>query len=235
MAQDDLIRQIPDDWRAALAPVLSEPWFERLAAFVDEERRQQTVFPSEEDLFAALAFTPLDAVRVVLLGQDPYHGEGQAHGLCFSVRPGTKPPPSLVNVFKELRDDLGIEPPAHGCLTTWAQQGVLLLNAVLTVRAHAAGSHAKQGWERFSDELLRVVAARDRPCVFLLLGAYAQKKARIIDNGRHVTLSNAHPSPLSAHRGFFGSRPFSRTNEALRSLGQPEIDWRLPPVADSEG
>ncbi len=232
MQPAELVRHIPPDWRAALAPVLDAPWLLELARFVEEERRQHTVYPPAGELFAALELTPLHDVRVVILGQDPYHGEGQAHGLCFSVRPGVRPPPSLVNLFKELRSDLGIEPPSHGCLVPWARQGVLLLNAVLTVRARAAGSHAKRGWEQLTDEILRVLAAREQPCVFLLFGAYAQKKARLVDDGRHVVIANAHPSPLSAYRGFFGSRPFSRTNAALRALGLGEIDWRLPNVVE---
>lgn len=229
MDAPSLLDGLPPDWRAALAPRLEgAAWFAQLSAFVDEERRRHAVFPPEDEVFAAFALTPLDEVRVVLLGQDPYHGEGQAHGLCFSVRPGVKPPPSLANLFKELEADLGIPAPPHGCLASWARQGVLLLNAVLTVRAAAAGSHARKGWERFTDEVLRVLAARDQPCVFLLLGAYAQKKAALVDDGRNVVITNVHPSPLSAHRGFFGSRPFSATNAALRGLGLPEVDWRLP-------
>lgn len=234
MDRRSLLASLPADWRAALAPRLEgAAWWDALAAFVDEERRQHAVFPPEDEVFAALALTPLDDVRVVLLGQDPYHGEGQAHGLCFSVRPGVKTPPSLVNLFKELEADLGIPPPPHGCLTSWARQGVLLLNAVLTVRAAAAGSHARKGWERFTDEVLRVVAARERPAVFLLFGAYAQKKAPLVDDGRNVVITNVHPSPLSAHRGFFGSRPFSKTNEALRALGLPEVGWRLDAQPDA--
>lgn len=229
MSAQDLLAGLPDDWRAALTPRLAHaPFVEALAAFVAEERRHHTIYPPVEDVFAAFALTPLERVRVVLLGQDPYHGEGQAHGLCFSVRPGVRPPPSLVNLFKELESDLGIPPPAHGCLTKWAEQGVLLLNAVLTVRAATPGSHAKKGWERFTDEVLRLVKERERPSVFLLFGSYAQKKAPLVEGGRNVVIANVHPSPLSAHRGFFGSRPFSRTNEALRALGLGEIDWRLP-------
>lgn len=228
MSAQALLAELPPDWRAALAPRLQgAAWLDELAAFVDEERRQHTVYPPAEDVFAALRLTPLERVRVVLLGQDPYHGEGQAHGLCFSVRPGVRPPPSLANLFKELESDLGIPPPSHGCLTAWAEQGVLLLNAVLTVRAASAGSHARRGWERFTDEVLRVVAARERPCVFLLLGAYAQKKAPLVDDGRNVVITNVHPSPLSAHRGFFGSRPFTKVNEALRGLRLGEVDWRV--------
>lgn len=229
MGAQGLLARLPEDWRAALEPRLGDaPFLRELSDFVEKERRLHTVYPPVEDMYAAFALTPLERVRVVLLGQDPYHGEGQAHGLCFSVRPGVRPPPSLVNLFKELESDLGIPPPGHGCLTAWAEQGVLLLNAVLTVRAATPGSHARKGWERFTDEVLRVVAAREHPCVFLLLGSYAQKKAPLVDDGRNVVITNVHPSPLSAHRGFFGSRPFSKTNAALRELGLGEIDWRLP-------
>jgi uracil-DNA glycosylase len=221
-----LRERLPADWQAVLAGELSQPYFRRLEEFVAAERQAHTVFPPEEDLFTAFRLAPYERVKVVLLGQDPYHGEGQAHGLAFSVRPGVKPPPSLANIFKELRDDLGCPVPDNGSLVPWAEQGVLLLNAGLTVRAHAAGSHANHGWETFTDAVIRALSARPQPVVFLLWGAYAQKKGQLIDPGRHRVLTAAHPSPLSAKK-FLGSRPFSRANQALRELGQAPIDWQL--------
>jgi uracil-DNA glycosylase len=218
---------LPADWRAILADELNEPYFGRLQEFLAEERRAHTVFPPEPDVFNALKLTPYERTNVLLLGQDPYHDDGQAHGLCFSVRPGIKPPPSLVNMFKELRDDLGCSIPKHGYLAPWAEQGVLMLNAVLTVRAHEPNSHKNQGWETFTDAVIRSVNARESPVVFVLWGAYAQKKAKLIDASRHPVLTAAHPSPLSAKK-FFGSRPFSAINAALRAAGKPPIDWQLP-------
>jgi uracil-DNA glycosylase len=221
------VDHLPEDWRAILADELNKPYFHRLQEFLAEERRRYTVFPPEPDLFNALKLTPYARTDVLLLGQDPYHDDGQAHGLCFSVRPGIKPPPSLVNIFKELRDDLGCSIPRHGCLAAWAEQGVLMLNAVLTVRAHEPNSHRERGWETFTDAIIRAVAARPSPVVFVLWGASAQKKAKLIDASRHAVLTAAHPSPLSAKK-FFGSRPFSAINAALRSVGKPPIDWQLP-------
>jgi len=186
------------------------------------------VFPPAEQVFSALHLTSYAATRVVLLGQDPYHGAGQAHGLCFSVRRGVKPPPSLHNIFQELRDDLGITPPGHGNLEAWAAQGVLMLNTCLTVRSGAAGSHHGKGWETFTDEVLRAVNDKTERVVFLLWGAPARRKQTLVDTSRHVVIQSAHPSPLSAHSGFFGSKPFSRTNAALEEDGQAPIDWRLP-------
>jgi uracil-DNA glycosylase len=222
--------RIPRGWRRHLSAELEAPYFRQLRAFLAEERRNHEVFPPEGDVFSALALTPLDSVRVVLLGQDPYHGPGQAHGLAFSVRPTTRPPPSLVNVFKELKTELGCPVPKHGYLAPWAEQGVLLLNAVLTVRNGEPNSHRRKGWERFTDAILRAVNEREQGVVFLLWGAYAQKKAELIDAKRHVILHAAHPSPLSARRGFFGSRPFSQANAALAKAGQAPIDWCLPEV-----
>lgn len=208
-----------------MADELALPYVAELADFVRDQRREHEVFPPEADVFNALKLTPLNNVRVLLLGQDPYHDVGQAHGLCFSVKSGIKPPPSLKNIFKELRSDLGIEPPSHGDLTSWAQQGILLLNTVLTVRAHEANSHKGRGWERLTDAIIRHV--NDRPhVVFLLWGAAAHKKADLIDETRHTVIRCAHPSPLSA-RLFFGSKPFSRTNTALREHSQLEIEWQL--------
>lgn len=205
----------------------AKPYWQQLQRFVAGERARYTVFPPESEVFAALHLTPYATTRVVILGQDPYHGPNQAHGLCFSVRRGVAIPPSLANIYTELRADLGIEPPTHGNLEAWARQGVLLLNATLTVRAAQAASHQGKGWEAFTDEVLRTVNAKPHPVVFLLWGASARKKKSLIDATRHTIIESAHPSPLSAHTGFFGSRPFSRTNEALVEAGLDPIDWRL--------
>jgi uracil-DNA glycosylase len=221
------MQPIPKAWRTLLRGETEQPYFAELERFLERERREHEVFPPEEDVFAALALTPPKAVRVVLLGQDPYHGPGQAHGLAFSVRPGVRPPPSLVNVFKELRTEQGCDIPKHGYLASWAEQGVLLLNAVLTVRRGQPNSHRNRGWERFTDGVLRAVNGLDRRIVFLLWGAYAHRKAELIDP-RHLVLRAAHPSPFSAARGFFGSRPFSQTNRALEADGESPIDWCLP-------
>jgi len=198
-----------------------------LARFVAHERGGGDVYPPAAAVFRALELTSYDAVRVVLLGQDPYHDEGQAHGLCFSVPRGVKPPPSLANIYKELAADVGFRAPSHGCLEPWARQGVLLLNAVLTVRAHAPASHKDRGWERFTDAVLRALNERDAPVVFVFWGGYARKKARLIDASRHTLLESAHPSPLSARNGFFGSRPFSAIDAALRRIGEAPIAWQL--------
>jgi uracil-DNA glycosylase len=185
------------------------------------------VYPPPDEVFAALHLTPYAETRVVILGQDPYHGPGQAHGLCFSVRDGVALPPSLVNIYKELSDDLGIPPPRHGNLEAWARQGVLLLNATLTVRAGQAGSHQGKGWETFTDAVLATVNAKPEHVVFILWGGYARKKKALIDTGRHTVIESPHPSPLSAHNGFFGSRPFSRANAALVAAGRDPVDWDL--------
>jgi uracil-DNA glycosylase len=210
-----------------MQPELAQTYWAQLQTFVDRERRRHQVYPPAEQMFQALAATPFARVRVVLLGQDPYHDEGQAHGLSFSVPPSVPPPPSLRNIFRELQADLGGELPAEGCLLPWARQGVLLLNTVLTVRAHQPHSHRGQGWEQFTDAVIRTLSQRRSGVVFLLWGRPAQAKARWIDTTRHVILAAAHPSPLSAHRGFFGSRPFSAANAALAACGQPPIEWRL--------
>lgn len=220
---------LPSSWQAQLAAELEAPYFAKLGEFVDAERRAHLVYPPEKDVFNALRYTPYEKVKVLLLGQDPYHGPGQAHGLCFSVQPDVKRlPPSLVNIFKELRDDLGCRIPHHGHLVHWAEQGVLMLNAVLTVRAGQAFSHRGKGWERFTDAIIRKVSEKQDPVVFMLWGGPARKKTTLIDTGRHVIVASAHPSPLSAHHGFFGSRPFSKTNAALRAAGAGEIDWQIP-------
>ena len=215
-------------WKTALAGEREQPYFRELLAFIASRRASgTTVYPSDADIFNAMKFTPLDQVRVVVLGQDPYHGPNQAHGLSFSVLPPTPPPPSLVNIYKELRSDLGCTPPKHGCLTSWANQGVLLLNAVLTVEAGSPGSHANKGWERFTDRVVREVSDRLSGIVFLLWGAYAQKKGAAINRERHLVLECAHPSPFSADRGFFGCRHFSRANSYLKQNGEKEICWQL--------
>jgi uracil-DNA glycosylase len=219
---------LPEDWREVLREALESPSFRKLERFVEAERRKGAVHPSEADLFSAFRLTPYAHVRVLLLGQDPYHGPGQAHGLAFSVQPGVPPPPSLVNIFKELQSDLGLPPPGSGSLVPWAEQGVLLLNAVLTVRESEPNSHAGEGWEEFTDAVIRAVNAKPEPVVFLLWGNYARKKRKLVDTNRHGVIESAHPSPLSAMSGFFGSRPFSRINDALSQHGQPPIDWRLP-------
>ena len=221
---------IPESWLPALAEETTKPYYEQLYRFIGEERRKYKVYPPGEDVFNALRYTPLERVRVVIIGQDPYHDENQAHGLSFSVRPGVPPPPSLLNIFKELRDDVQFRIPNHGCLIPWAEQGVLLLNAVLTVRAHQANSHQGKGWENFTDAVLRAVNARESRVVFLLWGSYAQRKAEWIDRDRHIVLTAPHPSPLSASRGFFGCRHFSKTNAALKASGLPAIDWQLSEV-----
>jgi uracil-DNA glycosylase len=218
--------RLPADWQAALAAEFDKPYFKALEKFVAAERAAHTVFPPEPDMFSAFHATPFERVKVVLLGQDPYHDDGQAHGMCFSVKPGVKLPPSLVNVYKELEDDLGFAPVTHGHLSAWAEQGVLMLNTVLTVRAHEAGSHQKQGWETFTDAVIR--SLKGRPVVFLLWGKPAQEKAALIDTTKNRVLAAGHPSPLSARKGFFGSKPFSTANSALRGLDVEPINWQLP-------
>jgi uracil-DNA glycosylase len=223
---------VPDSWRPALDPVLATPPLRALGGWLrTEEAAGKVIFPPRGCRLAAFELTPLDAVRVVILGQDPYHGPGQAHGLAFSVQPGVRVPPSLVNIYKELQTDLGIPPGHHGHLDAWAKQGVLLLNNALTVEAAQAGSHQNRGWEALTDAAVAAVAARSEPCVFLLWGSHAQKKAGRIPGlmaGPHLVLKAPHPSPLSAYTGFFGSRPFSQANAFLAAHGRGEIDWRLP-------
>jgi len=216
------------DWNPLLRSEFDEPYWSELQQFVAEERRRGPVFPPADDVFAALHLTPYVDVKVVILGQDPYHGAGQAHGLCFSVRRGVPVPPSLRNVYQELRDDLGVTTPSHGNLERWARQGVLLLNTTLTVRSGQAASHQGKGWERFTDRVISTVNDKHERVVFLLWGAASRKKKALVDVTRHTVIESAHPSPLSAHNGFFGSRPFSRTNDALRKAGRDPIDWQLP-------
>jgi uracil-DNA glycosylase len=218
-------------WHAALDPETRKPYWTDLVKFVIEERKNHTVFPPAADVFNAFRFTPLDKVKVLLLGQDPYHGPGQAHGLCFSVKPGVAAPPSLRNIYKELESDLGIPPVKHGYLAEWAKRGVLMLNACMTVRRGQANSHAGKGWEKFTDAAIKAVNDQKRTVVFLLWGAYAQKKIPLIDQKRHVVVKSAHPSPFSEHL-FFGTKPFSKINAALTAAGEEPIDWQLPEKAE---
>ncbi len=220
---------LDEGWKSALAEEFAKPYMAALGTFLREQQAQgRQIFPKGSEYFRALDLTPLDSVRVVILGQDPYHGPGQAHGLCFSVRPDVRIPPSLVNIYKELEADLGIPRARHGFLEHWAQQGVLLLNSVLTVEMAQAASHQGRGWEQFTDQIIRLVNDRAEPVVFLLWGAYAQKKAAFVDASRHLVLKAAHPSPLSAHNGFHGCRHFSHANAFLEAQGRTPIDWALP-------
>ncbi|MBB6178233.1 uracil-DNA glycosylase [Pseudorhizobium flavum] len=221
--------RLEESWRQALAPEFGNPYMSELRRFLMREKEAgKRIFPKGGEYFRALDLTPLDQVKVVILGQDPYHGLGQAHGLCFSVQPGVRIPPSLVNIYKELQSDLGIPPASHGFLEHWARQGVLLLNSVLTVEEARAASHQGRGWERFTDAVIRAVNDQCDGVVFLLWGSYAQKKAAFVDRDRHLVLRAPHPSPLSAHNGFFGSRHFSQANAFLVSRGKQPIDWKLP-------
>jgi uracil-DNA glycosylase len=217
--------QLEESWKRHLSGEFEKDYFIKLTDFVRSEYSQYTIFPPGKLIFNAFNLCPFDKTNVVIIGQDPYHGDGQAHGLCFSVNDGVAFPPSLVNIFKEIRDDIGKEPPKTGNLTHWAEQGVLLLNATLTVRAHQAGSHQRRGWEEFTDAAIRALNDDRENLVFILWGAYAQKKGAFIDRHRHLVLSSAHPSPLSAYHGFFGNHHFSLTNQYLRDHGKPEIDW----------
>ena len=221
--------RLHESWKTPLAAQFDSPYMAELKRFLlDQKAAGRRIFPKGSEYFRALDLTPLDKVRVVILGQDPYHGEGQAHGLCFSVRPGVRTPPSLVNIYKEIESDLGIRPARHGFLEHWAEQGVLLLNSVLTVEMGQAASHRDRGWEKFTDAIIRLVNDKPDPVVFMLWGAYAQRKAGFVDASRHLVLKAPHPSPLSAHSGFFGCRHFSQANAFLESKGLPPIDWALP-------
>ena len=232
MSDADRIRLEPS-WKARIGDYLQRPDMQALSAFLRAEKQAgKSIYPPGPEIFAAFGHTPFDAVRVVILGQDPYHGAGQAHGLCFLVLPGVPVPPSLDNIFKEIQRDLGIPRPDHSCLTPWADRGVLLLNSVLTVEAGRAGSHQGKGWEGFTDVAIDALnRGRDR-LVFLLWGSYAQRKGQLIDKNRHCVLTSVHPSPLSAHRGFIGCGHFSVANDYLLSSGQAAMDWSLPPVAE---
>lgn len=221
---------IANDWLEPLKPEFSKQYYRDLYQKVVEEYKTRLIFPPSDDIFNAFALTPLKDVKVVIIGQDPYHNVGQAHGLCFSVRPDVEIPPSLVNIYKELHDDLGCYVPNNGYLVKWAEQGVLLLNTVLTVRAHQANSHRGMGWEQFTDAAIRILNEEDRPIVFILWGSPAQTKKKMLNNPRHLILEAPHPSPLSAYRGFFGSRPFSKTNTFLEENGLTPIDWQIENV-----
>lgn len=232
MTDVDLLGLEPG-WQQALEDEFERDYMQQLQQFLQAEKaRHMVIYPHTRDCFNALNFTPLDRVKVVILGQDPYHGPDQAHGLCFSVKPGIKVPPSLVNIYKELETDLGIRPVNHGYLESWARQGVLLLNAVLTVQQGNAGSHQGKGWERFTDRIIHILNDQHDGLVFILWGSYAQKKGAFIDRQRHRVLQGPHPSPLSAYRGFFGCRHFSQTNRYLSERGKPPIDWQLPLTLD---
>ena len=220
--------KLHQSWLTPLQSEFDAPYMVELRAFLLAEREAgKQIYPKGNEWFAALDLTPLNQTRVVILGQDPYHGEGQAHGLCFSVQPGTRTPPSLVNIYKELFADLGLKPATHGNLKSWAEQGVLLLNSVLTVEAGRAASHQGKGWERFTDAIIKLLNDQPRPIVFILWGAYAQRKAAFVDKTRHLVITSAHPSPLSAHNGFLGSKPFSKANAFLIAHGQKPIDWQI--------
>lgn len=221
---------ITNDWAKPLSAEFRKPYYKELYQKVLQEYRTRKIFPAPDDIFNAFHLTPLSEVKVVILGQDPYHNDGQAHGLCFSVKPDVEIPPSLVNIYQELHDDLGCEIPNNGYLVKWASQGVLMLNTVLTVRAHQANSHRGIGWEQFTDAVIEAVDAQDRPIVFLLWGRPAQMKKNMLHNPKHLILEAPHPSPLSAYRGFFGCKHFSRTNEFLKSHGIAPIDWQIENV-----
>ena len=218
---------LQNDWAPLLEREFSKVYYQQLRQFLKNEYEANTIFPQMNDVFNALHYTPFAEVKVVILGQDPYHGPNQAHGLSFSVQSGVKQPPSLVNIFKELQDDLGITPPNHGCLIDWAKQGVLLLNTVLTVRAGQAHSHRNKGWEHFTDKVITTLNKKSHPVVYILWGNAAQKKKALIDTTKHYIIKAPHPSPLSAYRGFFGSKPFSKTNEHLRNESLKEINWEI--------
>jgi uracil-DNA glycosylase len=220
-------------WKEHLSEEFRQPYMQGLAEFLAaEEQAGKVLFPASQHCFNALNSTPLENVRVVILGQDPYHGAGQAHGLCFSVRPNVAIPPSLVNIFKEIQDDLGIAPPDHGCLQPWAEQGVLLLNSVLTVVQGQAGAHQGKGWETFTDKVIETINREREGVVFLLWGSYAKKKGQHIDRTKHLVLDGPHPSPLSAYRGFFGCKHFSKANDWLQRQGKPTVNWALPSKAE---
>lgn len=220
--------KLESSWKELLIEEFEKPYMQELLEFLESEAKKgKTIYPREEEIYAALNLTPFSQVKVVILGQDPYHGPGQAHGLCFSVKKGVKTPPSLVNIYKEMKEDLQIDIPPHGNLESWARQGVLLLNTVLTVEDGRAGSHHQRGWEKFTDRIIELLNQKKENLVFILWGSPAQKKAQAVDSHRHLVLKSVHPSPLSSYRGFFGSKPFSETNSYLKSKKLPPIDWTL--------
>lgn len=219
---------VENDWKPILKKIEETESYKQLREFLVEEYNTETIYPKKENIWQAFEWTPYNEVKAVILGQDPYHGANQAHGLAFSVRPEVKLPPSLKNIYKELQDDLGVAPVKHGYLKSWAQQGVLMLNTILTVRAREAHSHKNKGWELLTDEVIRALNEREKPVVFILWGTPAQKKREMIDETKHKVITAVHPSPLAAYRGFFGSKPFSKTNEFLRQSNQEPIDWKLP-------
>lgn len=221
---------IDNDWLEVIGDEFKKPYYAELYNFVKNEYNNYRIYPNADDIFNAFHFTPLSKVKVVILGQDPYHNVGQAHGLCFSVKPDVEVPPSLVNIYQELHDDLGCKIPNNGYLEKWARQGILMLNTVLTVRAHQAGSHQGKGWEEFTDAVIEAVNAQDRPIIFILWGKPAQMKKKMLTNPKHLILEAPHPSPLSAFRGFFGSKPFSQTNAFLEENGLEPIDWQIEDV-----
>ncbi|WP_261300872.1 uracil-DNA glycosylase [Paenibacillus andongensis] len=222
------MNHLTNDWASLLKAEFEEPYFHALQKFLNDEYTTQTIFPEQSEIYRALHLTSYTNTKVVILGQDPYHGRGQAHGLSFSVKPGIPTPPSLQNMYKELQSDLGCYIPDNGYLKTWAEQGVLLLNTVLTVRADMPNSHKGKGWERFTDKIIMTLSDREKPIIFVLWGSHAQAKQRLINTTRHVIIKSVHPSPLSSYRGFFGSKPFSQVNAYLRDLGSSEIDWQIP-------
>lgn len=220
---------LEESWKQALAAEFAAPYMVNLKAFLQHEKEQnKIIYPRFSEIFTAFSYTPIEQVRVVILGQDPYHGPNQAHGMCFSVVPGVRPPPSLVNIYKELKEDLGVQPVTHGYLVPWAKQGVLMLNAVLTVEQGKPGSHSGKGWEHFTDQVIALLNKREKPLIFVLWGSYAQLKGQHIDAKKHVVLKAAHPSPFSAHRGFLGCKHFSKINKQLSAWGEDPIDWQLP-------
>lgn len=223
-----MMSQLTNDWSSLLGAEFQEPYFHALQKFLNDEYTTQTIFPEQSEIYSALHLTSYANTKVVILGQDPYHGRGQAHGLSFSVKQGIPIPPSLQNMYKELQSDLGCYVPDNGYLKAWAEQGVLLLNTVLTVRADMPNSHKGKGWERFTDKIITTLSDREKPVIFVLWGSHAQAKQRLIDTTKHVIIKSVHPSPLSSYRGFFGSKPFSQANAYLRDLGSSEIDWQIP-------
>ncbi|WP_407873052.1 uracil-DNA glycosylase [Paenibacillus sp. P36] len=219
---------LTNDWAKVVGSEFEEPYFQALCEFLNEEYRDNTIYPEQNEVLNALHLTSYEATKVVILGQDPYHGRGQAHGLSFSVKPGITSPPSLQNMYKELQSDLSCFIPNNGYLVKWAEQGVLLLNTVLTVREDTPNSHKGKGWERFTDKVIEALNSREQPVIFVLWGSHAQAKERLIHTNRHFILKSVHPSPLSSYRGFFGSKPFSQVNKLLKELGSQEINWQIP-------